>query len=327
MKYKAAVITISDKGARGEREDTSGPALVDALVQNDYEVIYQSIIPDEQKRIQEELIACCDDTKVCLVLTTGGTGFSKRDITPEATAQVIERETPGLAEAMRIKSMEITPRGMLSRGKAGIRGNSVIVNLPGSKKAALECFDAISAPLKHGIDILLGSAVECADVAECATECADVTECADASHTKTGSVVAVCVSEKKGEQKHALPSIHLKPNHGIVGDAHAGEWHRQVSLLGVESVSKIQQAVDFTLEHGAFAENILTKGFALFELPVGTKLSIGKVLAEVTQIGKECHKGCAIRKAAGDCVMPREGIFVKILTEGVVKPGDAILVH
>lgn len=137
-------------------------------------------------------------------------------------------------------------------------------------------------------------------------------------------VVAVCISEKKGEQKHEIPVAELRENHGIVGDAHAGTWHRQVSLLGVESVAKVQQHVSFSLSHGAFAENILTEGICLYKLPVGTKLRIGQALAEVTQIGKECHSDCAIRKAAGDCVMPREGIFVRVLAGGAVRAGDPI---
>lgn len=138
------------------------------------------------------------------------------------------------------------------------------------------------------------------------------------------NILAVCISERKGEQKHPVDQIHLLPDHGIVGDAHAGNWHRQVSLLGIESVRKVQEKIDFPLKPGDFAENILTEGICLYTLPVGTRLRLGSVLAEVTQIGKECHYGCAIRKAAGDCVMPREGIFVKILEEGDVRPGDPL---
>lgn len=137
-------------------------------------------------------------------------------------------------------------------------------------------------------------------------------------------IIAVCVSEKKGEQKHPVESIKLKSNHGIVGDAHAGNWHRQVSLLGDESVDKLRKVIDMDLQPGAFAENILTKGIELFTLPIGTKMKIGTAVGEVTQIGKECHHGCAIRELAGDCVMPREGIFVKILEDGIAKSGDAI---
>ena len=138
------------------------------------------------------------------------------------------------------------------------------------------------------------------------------------------SVLAVCISEQKGTQKHPVAQAEFRPDHGIVGDAHAGNWHRQVSLLGTESVQKVQEKLDIPLAPGAFAENLLTEGICLYELPVGTRLRIGPVLTEVTQIGKECHQGCAIRKLAGDCVMPREGIFVKVLTPGIVRPGDTI---
>ena len=136
-------------------------------------------------------------------------------------------------------------------------------------------------------------------------------------------VIAVCISEKKGEQKHEVSEIVLKKDHGIVGDAHAGNWHRQVSLLGTESVDKVH-AVLPEIAPGAFAENILTEGITLYQLPVGTKLRAGEVLLEVTQIGKECHLGCAIRQLTGDCVMPREGIFAVVLEEGVVRPGDSL---
>lgn len=138
-------------------------------------------------------------------------------------------------------------------------------------------------------------------------------------------VVAVCISEQKGVMKHPVDSIELKCNHGIVGDAHAGDWHRQVSLLANESVDKMRKVLP-NIAVGAFAENILTEGLVLFELPVGTKLKVGETLLEVTQIGKECHKGCAIREQVGDCVMPREGIFTIVLEEGTVKAGDEIIV-
>ena len=139
-------------------------------------------------------------------------------------------------------------------------------------------------------------------------------------------VKAVCISEKKGEQKHPVDRVELKIDHGIVGDAHAGNWHRQVSLLAAESVEKVQKALDFELKSGDLAENILTEGIELFTLPIGTKLQLGQAIGEVTQIGKECHQGCAIRELAGDCVMPREGIFIKVLEEGTVKAGDEIKV-
>ncbi|MDR3278820.1 MAG: MOSC domain-containing protein [Oscillospiraceae bacterium] len=137
------------------------------------------------------------------------------------------------------------------------------------------------------------------------------------------TVKAVCISDVKGVQKRAVDEIALKIDHGIVGDAHAGAWHRQVSLLGDESVDKLRAIVP-SLGAGAFAENILTEGVTLYELPVGTRLRVGGALLEVTQIGKECHEACEIRKLAGDCVMPREGIFTRVLEEGVVRAGDKI---
>ena len=154
MKYSAAVITISDKGSRGERVDTSGPAVCSMLESAGFDVIYTSIIPDEFDQIQAELIKCADELNVGLVMTTGGTGFSPRDITPEATLAVVERETRGIPEAMRWASLQITPRGCLSRSAAGIRGRTLIVNLPGSEKAARENLQAVLDPIHHGMDML-----------------------------------------------------------------------------------------------------------------------------------------------------------------------------
>jgi MOSC domain-containing protein YiiM len=140
------------------------------------------------------------------------------------------------------------------------------------------------------------------------------------------TILAVCISERKGKQKHPIDRIVLCPHLGIVGDAHAGDWHRQVSLLAKESVDRLQEKVSIRLLPGAFAENILCEGITLCALPVGTKLQIGTALCEVTQIGKECHADCAIRKQAGDCVMPREGIFAIVLKAGEAGPGDDIVV-
>ncbi len=137
------------------------------------------------------------------------------------------------------------------------------------------------------------------------------------------SVVAVCISEQKGTQKHAVPEITLRKAHGIVGDAHAGNWHRQVSLLGTESVDQLRTVLP-DIAPGAFAENILTEGITLYTLPVGTRLRVGETLLEVTQIGKECHQGCEIRRLTGDCVMPREGIFAIVLEEGTIRAGDTV---
>ena len=154
MSYTAAVITVSDKGYRGERTDTSGPSLMRILEENSWEIVRYTIIPDEKDMIKQQLIDCCDNLKADLVLTTGGTGFSPRDITPEATKEVIERETPGIPEAMRAESMRITPNGCLSRSVAGIRKRSLIITLPGSKKASQENILAVIDPVAHGLDML-----------------------------------------------------------------------------------------------------------------------------------------------------------------------------
>ena len=161
--YTAAVITISDKGYRGERVDTSGPNLVEILKEKGFDVTYTSIIPDEREMIREELVKCSDELGIALVLTTGGTGFSPRDITPEATIAVVERPTPGIPEAMRAESMRITPKGCLSRSAAGIRGRTLIINLPGSKKASQENILAVIDSVAHGLEMLLGEgSADCA---------------------------------------------------------------------------------------------------------------------------------------------------------------------
>lgn len=154
MSYTAAVITISDKGYRGERVDTSGPNLVQILKDRGFDVTYTTIIPDERDAIKAELCKCADALGISLVLTTGGTGFSPRDITPEATMEIVERPTPGIPEAMRAESMRITPKGCLSRSAAGIRKRTLIINLPGSKKASAENILAVIDPVSHGLDML-----------------------------------------------------------------------------------------------------------------------------------------------------------------------------
>ena len=136
-------------------------------------------------------------------------------------------------------------------------------------------------------------------------------------------VVSVCISEKKGTKKHPVAEISLRPHHGIVGDAHAGDWHRQVSLLANESVDRMRKE-GLTLAAGDFAENILTEGMDLKHLPVGTVLRVGKTRLQVTQIGKECHNDCEIRRLTGKCVMPTDGIFAIVLTGGTIIAGDEI---
>ncbi len=156
MAYTAAVITVSDSCSRGENTDTSGPRITRMLKAEGYDVTYASLVPDDKDAISLELIKCADKLRCDLVFTTGGTGFSRRDVTPEATLAVIERETPGIPEAMRHESLKITPRAMLSRSAAGLRGDTLIINLPGSEKAAAENLRAVIATLEHAIIMLRG---------------------------------------------------------------------------------------------------------------------------------------------------------------------------
>jgi len=139
----------------------------------------------------------------------------------------------------------------------------------------------------------------------------------------TAEVVAVNISLNKGEQKTPVDAVELQENYGIVGDAHAGDWHRQISLLAEESIDKMRR-LGLDVDPGAFAENITTRGVDLVSLPIGSRVSLGKTLVEVTQIGKECHNRCAIFYQAGDCVMPKEGIFAKVLCGGTVSAGMPI---
>ena len=160
--FKAAVITVSDRSFAGVRRDTAGPLVAELLEQGGYQVEEQGIVPDEQEQIQAELCRLADSGAVQLIVTTGGTGFSPRDVTPEATLAVCQRLTPGIGEAMRYASMQITPRGMLSRAQAGIRKSTLIVNLPGSPKAARENLQAVLPSLSHGLEMLCGQGADCA---------------------------------------------------------------------------------------------------------------------------------------------------------------------
>ena len=154
---RVAILTISDRSARGERPDASGPALVQAAQAQGWQVVESAVVPDERGIIEQTLASWCDSTRCDLVLTTGGTGFAPRDVTPEATGTVIERPAPGLAELMRLESLKITPHAALSRAVAGIRGRTLIVNLPGSPKAAVENLGFLLPILPHAIDLLQDS--------------------------------------------------------------------------------------------------------------------------------------------------------------------------
>lgn len=158
--YKAGVLTVSDKGARGEREDKSGDAVRELLGLAGIETTGCRVVPDELDEIKRALVEWSDEG-LDLIVTTGGTGFSARDVTPEATLAVIEKSAPGISEAMRLAGLESTPKAMLSRGVSGIRGRTLIINLPGSEKGVRESLEAILPALPHGLEVLTGKASEC----------------------------------------------------------------------------------------------------------------------------------------------------------------------
>lgn len=160
--YKIGIIIASDKGYAGERIDESGKVILNAFTGHDFEIVEYKIVPDERDIIAESLRNQADRLGIDLILTSGGTGLSPRDITPEATLDVIDRQVPGIPEAMRQKSLEITPRAMLSRAVAGIRNRTLIINLPGSPKAVRECLNVILPVLQHALEILKGRTGECA---------------------------------------------------------------------------------------------------------------------------------------------------------------------
>lgn len=160
--FTLGIIVASDKGSRGERVDESGLLIKNIMEENDYIVKKYIILPDDQKILEKELIFMCDDLKVDLIFTSGGTGFSKRDITPEATLKVVDRLAPGISEAIRYYSLQITPRAMLSRAVSGIRKDTLIINLPGSPKAVKESIEFILPSIHHGLEILKGTSSECA---------------------------------------------------------------------------------------------------------------------------------------------------------------------
>ncbi len=162
MAFRAYIITASDAGSRGEREDLSAPAAEKLLREAGYEIAGYALLPDEREMLASKMREVADGDLADLLVTTGGTGFSPRDCTPEATADVTERAVPGIPEAMRLYSLQLTPRAMLSRAAAGIRKGTLIVNLPGSPKAVAECLEYILPALEHGLEILRGTAHNCA---------------------------------------------------------------------------------------------------------------------------------------------------------------------
>lgn len=230
MSVQAAVITVSDKGARGERQDTSGPAIRAMLENAGFAIAYHSIVPDEGARVSAELIHCADKLHIPLVLTTGGTGFSPRDVTPEATLAVIERETRGIPEAMRAASMRITPRGCLSRAVSGIRGGTLIVNLPGSEKAAKENLLAVLDAISHGLEMLASTGS-----ADCAAPVAAAAE------RKAAPSVDAWLREAKADPSAPKVGMYLIHN-GVVRET-AKAAARQ-GEAGTKPVSAIQFSFD-----------------------------------------------------------------------------------
>lgn len=160
--FRVAIVCMSDKGSKGEREDISTQVIEKIILENGYKITKKVLIPDDFQKIKDTLIEICDNNHADLILTTGGTGFSKRDVTPEATEEIIEKRVPGIPEAIRAYSLTITKRAMLSRATAGIRKDTLIINMPGSPKAVEESLTYIISELKHGLEILVGSATECA---------------------------------------------------------------------------------------------------------------------------------------------------------------------
>lgn len=318
MLYKAGIITLSDKGSRGERRDESGPLIEKILKENGICSVEESIIiPDEKDLLRDNLLRMSDDEKYHLILTTGGTGLSPRDITPEVTLEVGEKNVPGISEYMRVRSFEITPKAMLSRGVSVMRGQTLIINLPGSPKAVRENLEFILPALKHGLDIMTGQSGECGS-SETVTQFL---------HNKNkGEIKAVCISEKKGTAKENIKGAKIIENFGIEGDAHGGIWHRQVSLLSYEKIEEFKKA-GAKVSDGSFGENLIVEGINLTGLPIGTLLRVNDVILEVTQIGKECHSKCVIGETMGRCIMPTEGIFAKVIKGGWVEVGDPVVVE
>ncbi len=326
-KLRVAVLVLSDRCSAGLRPDLSGPALADWLAARDAAVTGCDVIPDDRDAIAARLEGLCDDGGCDVVLTCGGTGVSPRDVTPEATRAVLDLELPGFAEAMRAASARLTPHALISRALAGARRGTLVINLPGSPRAAVENLEAVWAAVPHAAAKLRGDPRDCATARRNAT----IPFAADAAdRMATGAVAArgrleaVCLSAAKGTVKSAVPVARLEAGHGLVGDAHAGPWHRQVSLLAGESVDRVREVLP-GLVAGAFAENLVLRGLDLAAAQVGDRFEVGPdAVLEVTQIGKECHQACAIGVATGDCIMPREGLFCRVLAGGEIRPGDAV---
>lgn len=330
------ILVLSDKASRGEREDLTGPSLRDQVATwLGFDTPVVEVLPDTEQLIVERLIRAVDEEQYDLIFTCGGTGFSPRDCTPEATRKVVDRLCPGLMQLLIQESLKLTPLAALSRAVCGLRRQSLIVNLPGSPRASRENSEIIRPLLAHALPTLRGETVECAKLhdhrkvvkqGEATIQASQIAQTAQPQAPQhQGQVLSVNISLEKGMPKQPVDSIRLIENYGVEGDAHAGNWHRQVSLLAMESIDKMQAKMQRPLRPGDFAENLTIEGFDLLALPVGTQIQVGDCLLEITQIGKVCHNsGCAIKKATGSCVMPREGIFAKVLRGGLLRAGDVV---
>lgn len=299
--FKVGILTASDKGSRGEREDLSGQVIKSMVEKVGWEVKVAEIVPDKKETIIAKLKEFADQLKLDVIFTTGGTGFSPRDVTPEATLAVVERLTPGIPEAMRWASLKKTPRAMLSRAVAGIRGQTIIINLPGSPKGVQECLEVVLSSLEHGLEILKGTAGECAAT----------------SHV--GTVLAVNISAVKGIVKDSVPEARVIENWGLEGDAHAGDWDRQVSIFPEEALAKVPEEKREEVLSAGYTENFTIKGIPLEKLMVGSILRIGECEVEICQVGKE-HK-----EFGRPYIVSREGRFGRVLKGGLVKVGNQVV--
>ncbi|MDR2752631.1 MAG: hypothetical protein LBC41_18400 [Clostridiales bacterium] len=311
MEYTASVITVSDSCSEGSRDDSTGPAVARLLEEHGWTVVHTEIVPDEFDAIAAALINSTDTLGVRLCATNGGTGFSQRDITPEASKSVYEREAPGLPEQMRRRSMETGSTGILSRQTAGLRGKTLIINLPGSRPAAVECYMSVAHALRHAIDMLDSEAssyhVELAEKPKPESQ---------------AKVTAVCVGATPHGRKSEAKAIQLIKGSGVLGDAYDEEI--PVCIFPLEVVNRLQDESPITLKPGIFSENILASG--LPPLIEGSVLRIGSAKLEVIKTNGELPTESAAFGAFGDAPLAA-GIHARVLESGPIKAGDAIVLE
>lgn len=313
--YKAGILIMSDKGARGEREDLNGRE-IQALLGPQYEIAYYEIIPDEKELISDKIRQACDDRHLALLLTSGGTGFSSRDVTPEATVAVIEKPAPGIPEAMRYYGLGKTPAAMLSRAVAGIRGKTLIINLPGSVKGVQESLEAILPTLEHGLDIMLGAASECGQRAD-----GQEKQSVASAQSCAKSAPVICIVSKQSNtgkttvMENIIGELVRRGYHvgAVKSDAHGFEmdvpgkdsWRftqagaNAIAVVGTDQYALIQKtdskkALDDVIPLFDAVDIILVEGFKLADKPKievvreekGTELTTpaGELVAVVTDV-------------------------------------------